>query len=170
MSVDLDYQLISSDDHIVEPPNVWEGRLESKFQERAPRIVDVDGTEHWVFEDRQLMNIGLAVMAGKKYEQYSPKAVRFEDMLRGCYDPKARLEDMDRDGIAGRGAVSLDTRYGGRHLSARPAIPSSDCAACRPTTTGWRTPGARPTPSASSARRSSPSGIYPPPSRSSSAG
>jgi len=95
----IDYALISTDDHIIEPPDVWTDRLESKFQPNAPRVVEKDGAEFWVFEDRQIPNIGLSVMAGKKYEDYSPKAVRFADMRPGCYNPKERLADMDRDGI-----------------------------------------------------------------------
>ncbi len=99
MATPIDYPLISTDDHIIEPPDVWKGRLESKFQEAAPHVVEEDDTEFWTFEGRQIPNIGLSVMAGKKYEDYSPKAVRFSDMLPGCYDPKKRLEDMDQDGI-----------------------------------------------------------------------
>jgi predicted TIM-barrel fold metal-dependent hydrolase len=95
----IDYPLISTDDHIIEPPDVWNGRLESKFQKRAPHVVEEASGEAWTFEGRRIPNIGLSVMAGKKVEDYSPKAVRFTDMLPGCYDPKKRLEDMDRDSI-----------------------------------------------------------------------
>ncbi len=99
MSNSIDYGLISTDDHIIEPPDVWEGRLEKKFQERAPRVIEVDDMDYWVFEGKQIPNIGLSVMAGRPYEEYTPAPVRFRDMRKGCYDPKERLRDMDRDGI-----------------------------------------------------------------------
>ena len=99
MQESIDYPLISTDDHIIEPPNVWKGRLESKFQKAAPHVVERDGEEFWTFEGKRIPNIGLSVMAGKKVEDYSPKAVRFADMLPGCYDSKKRLEDMDQDSI-----------------------------------------------------------------------
>ncbi|MBI4514810.1 MAG: amidohydrolase [Deltaproteobacteria bacterium] len=99
MTSAIDYMLISTDDHIIEPPDVWHGRLEAKYQSRAPQIVELDGEERWVFEDQKLINTGLSVMAGKKYEDYNPKAARFADMRPGCYDPKERLKDMDLDGI-----------------------------------------------------------------------
>jgi len=99
MTTTIDYRLISTDDHIIEPPDVWEGRLEAKYQSRAPRVVEIDGEERWVFEDQKLINVGLSVMAGKKYEDYSPKAARFADMRPGCYNPTERLKDMDLDGI-----------------------------------------------------------------------
>ncbi len=99
MGKTIDYMLISTDDHIIEPPDVWQGRLEAKYQDRAPKVVEADGEERWLYEGHKMINVGLSVMAGKKYEDYSPKAARFADMRRGCYDPKARLEDMDLDGI-----------------------------------------------------------------------
>jgi predicted TIM-barrel fold metal-dependent hydrolase len=99
MAYDGSYRLISTDDHVIEPANVWEGRLEAKYQDRAPRIMEVDGEERWVFENRKLVNVGLAAMAGKKYEDYSPAALRFSDMRIGCYDPHERLRDMDLDGV-----------------------------------------------------------------------
>src|SRR6266568_6807384 len=43
--------LISVDDHVVEPPNVWTDRLPSKYADVMPRVVTVDGDEHWVYED-----------------------------------------------------------------------------------------------------------------------
>jgi predicted TIM-barrel fold metal-dependent hydrolase len=99
MSDRVDYRLISTDDHIIEPPDVWKDRLEAKYAAGAPKVVEVGGEERWLFEDRKLINVGLSVMAGKKYEDYSPKAARFADMRPGCYDPKERLKDMDLDGI-----------------------------------------------------------------------
>lgn len=95
----IDYGLISTDDHIIEPPDVWQGRLPRRLQDRAPRVVEAEGNEVWLFEDSKVPNIGLSVMAGRSYEDYSPKAVRFSEMRSGCYDPKERLRDMDADGV-----------------------------------------------------------------------
>ncbi len=93
------YRLISTDDHIIEPPDVWKDRLEARFQDRAPRIVDDGESEQWIFEGTTIKNVGLSVMAGRPYEKYSPKAVRFAEMRPGCFDPRERLADMDRDGV-----------------------------------------------------------------------
>lgn len=93
------YRFVSTDDHIIEPRDVWTGRLESRLQDAAPRLVEKEKLEHWVFEDQRAPNSGLSVMAGRRREEYSPKAVRYADMRPGCYDPRARLADMDADGI-----------------------------------------------------------------------
>ena len=34
------YRVISVDDHLCEPPDMFDGRLPEKFQDRAPRLVD----------------------------------------------------------------------------------------------------------------------------------
>ena len=36
------YTVISADDHIVEPPDTFTGRLPRKFADRAPKVVDTD--------------------------------------------------------------------------------------------------------------------------------
>ena len=36
------YTVISVDDHIVEPPDTFTGRLPRKFADRAPKVVDTD--------------------------------------------------------------------------------------------------------------------------------
>ncbi len=45
-------QPISVDDHVVEPPHVFVDHIEPKFRDRAPRIVEQDGAEGWLWEDR----------------------------------------------------------------------------------------------------------------------
>ena len=45
------YTLISVDDHLVEPPHMFEGRLPRRLQPDAPRVVTTaDGHEAWTFD------------------------------------------------------------------------------------------------------------------------
>jgi hypothetical protein len=46
-------------------------------------------------------NIGLDAVAGRPLEECGIDLLRFDDMLPGCYDPVARLADMDLDGVWG---------------------------------------------------------------------
>lgn len=97
-------KLLSVDDHLIEHPRVWTDRLPRKFQEKAPRIVEIprEGKppmEVWLYEDKPHPNIGLNAVAGKKPADYGIDPVRFDEMIPGCYDPKARLADMDIDGV-----------------------------------------------------------------------
>jgi hypothetical protein len=49
-----DMILVSIDDHVCKPPDMWERQLSPKWKERAPRFVTKeDGTNLWVFEGQQ---------------------------------------------------------------------------------------------------------------------
>ena len=111
--------IISVDDHVVEPPNVWQDRLPSKYAEVGPRIVrapmpEVEyrggslkvkpGSEGvpvdwWYYEDlkRPLLRVDSAV--GVPRDEVTMKGVTYEDMRPGSYEVKPRLEDMDANHI-----------------------------------------------------------------------
>jgi predicted TIM-barrel fold metal-dependent hydrolase len=91
--------MISVDDHVLEPPNVWQDRVAAKYRADAPSIVLRDGVECWQYEGRVFPTSGLSAVAGKKTEDISPLALNYSDMRPGCYDPKARIEDMDTAGV-----------------------------------------------------------------------
>jgi predicted TIM-barrel fold metal-dependent hydrolase len=96
--LNLDW-LISVDDHILEPPNLWVDRVAAKDRERAPHMKVVDGVEYWHYDGKKFPTLGLSAVAGKTKEEFSPEPVGYADMRPGCYDPTARLADMDQAGI-----------------------------------------------------------------------
>ena len=91
--------LISVDDHVIEPGHVWVDRLPAHDAERGPHLETHDGVSAWVYEGRVFPYRLLHAAAGRRKEEFSPKPVTYEDMRPGCYDPLARVEDMDRDGV-----------------------------------------------------------------------
>ena len=88
--------LVSVDDHLIEPPNVWLDRLPKKYHDVAPRMVSDDT---WVYEDKKVPTSGLSVCAGKDAEEFTPAPIPYSEMRPAVYDPVARLDDMDRAGI-----------------------------------------------------------------------
>jgi predicted TIM-barrel fold metal-dependent hydrolase len=98
MTISLDW-LVSVDDHVLEPSHVWESRLPAKYREAGPRIVTDDQGEAWLFENKRMPTTGLAAAAGREGEDFSPVPVTYADMRPGCYDPVARVEDMNRAGV-----------------------------------------------------------------------
>ena len=52
------YRIISSDNHITEPPDLWISRAEPKFKGRVPQVMDVDGSEQWVCEGKAYGGVG----------------------------------------------------------------------------------------------------------------
>ncbi len=97
--VNLDW-LISVDDHVLEPPHLWIERVAARDRERAPHMeVDDGGLDFWVYDGKRFPSSGLSAVAGKSKEEFSPEPLPYREMRPGCYDPKARIDDMDRAGI-----------------------------------------------------------------------
>jgi predicted TIM-barrel fold metal-dependent hydrolase len=92
-------KLFSADDHIIEPPGVWQNRVPRRYRDAAPRVIEEDGREYWVYENTRGETMGLNAVVGKRRDQYNPDPVRFADMRPGCYDPVERAKDMAADGI-----------------------------------------------------------------------
>ena len=80
---------------------MFEGRVEAKFADRAPRVmVEDDGrTEYWLYDDVKHYKVGLNAVVGKPLEQRSFEPTRFDEMRRGAYDIHARVHDMDINGM-----------------------------------------------------------------------
>lgn len=95
------FTVISVDDHLVEPPHTFEGRLPAALQEYAPYVKTTSkGNEIWVFDGRAHPQVGLNAVAGRDKTTATPmEPVRFDQMRPGCYDPVARVADMDIAGI-----------------------------------------------------------------------
>jgi predicted TIM-barrel fold metal-dependent hydrolase len=91
--------LISVDDHVLEPPHLWVDRVPAKDRERAPHMIVEGDMDYWVYDGKRHPSSGLSAVAGKSKEEFSPEPVTYAEMRPGCYDPKARVDDMDRAGI-----------------------------------------------------------------------
>jgi len=96
-----EYDLIDADSHTLEPPHIWTEWLPARFHARAPRLVkDEEGGDAWEFEPgRPPMKIGLVTTPGRRYEEIRWAGSTYDSIRRSCFDPKARLADMDFDGI-----------------------------------------------------------------------
>jgi len=94
------YTLISVDDHLVEPPHLFEGRVPSRFADRAPRVeLDDDGMEYWLYDDQRHYKVGLNAVVGRPRDELSFEPTRFDEMRRGAWDIDARVHDMDLNGV-----------------------------------------------------------------------
>src|SRR5579875_341589 len=92
--------IISVDDHLIEPPDLFEGRMPAALAPRAPRVDELDGgRQAWEYEGRLYPNIGLNAVVGRPREEWSMEPARFEEMRPGCYDIDERIKDMDAGGI-----------------------------------------------------------------------
>ncbi|WP_063045169.1 amidohydrolase family protein [Nocardia pseudovaccinii] len=106
--------LISVDDHVLEPPGVWLDRVPARDRDRAPHIERDSTSECWVYEGKRIPTTGLAAVAGKSKEEFNPEPVTYEEMRPGCYDPRARAQDMDQAGILASLCFPSVTRFCGQ--------------------------------------------------------
>jgi len=81
------YTIVSVDDHLVEPRDLFVGRMASAFDGGAPRIVENElGQEMWLYEDVRYPQIGLNAVSGRPKDQWNTEPTRFDEMRRGCWD------------------------------------------------------------------------------------
>src|ERR1039458_6459271 len=97
-----DMIMISVDDHLVEPPDLFAGRLPAAFQDFAPRVERLaNGSDVWVFNGARIPNIGLNAVAGRPKEEYGVEPTAFDEMRPGCFDVHERIKDMNAGGVLG---------------------------------------------------------------------
>ena len=119
-----DVQPISVDDHVIEPAHVFSDHIDPKFRDRAPRIVERDGNEGWLWEDRfyELSFQGNA--ATRKFREHEEGrgddlfARRYEDMIPAAYDVHERVRSMDEDGVWAELLFPTFPRFGGTQFLA----------------------------------------------------
>ena len=81
------YPVISSDDHVYEPADLWTSRLDNKFCDRAPHVIhrDEDDTDWWVCDGLVGLSGGAGAQLGRRFESPEKLSVADEaNNLRVC--------------------------------------------------------------------------------------
>ena len=95
--------IFSADDHIVEPPELFDS-MPDRVKPMAPRVVRTDDGDGWVVKPGDnpiLVTGGLARKSRVLGNDWWSRTFSFENIDRGAFDPGPRLEDMDLDGVDG---------------------------------------------------------------------
>ncbi|RYD96302.1 MAG: amidohydrolase [Sphingomonadales bacterium] len=96
-----DMVLISVDDHISEPPDMFERHLKGDDLASAPQFKVADnGTSYWSYQGMYLPSVGLNAVVGRPLEEYGMEPTSLEQLRPGCYDVHERIKDMNVNGIA----------------------------------------------------------------------
>jgi predicted TIM-barrel fold metal-dependent hydrolase len=111
--------IVDLDAHVVEPAHVWTTRLPARYRDVGPHIeyhpagrpklvgssyVEAPGTEGpdvawWCYEDHRASIKRTIAAAGFAAEEVELRGVTYDEMRPGCWQPRARLEDMDVNGV-----------------------------------------------------------------------
>jgi predicted TIM-barrel fold metal-dependent hydrolase len=96
-----DFVLVSVDDHLVEPPDMFRNHIPAKWRGQEPKVIQrADGTDAWVFEGQEATNVGLNAVAGRPPDEYGAEPTKFSEIREGCYDVHERIRDMNANGVA----------------------------------------------------------------------
>ena len=94
------YRILSSDDHVIEPADLWTSRVEPRFRDRVPHIERREDGDWW-YCDGQRVLFAAGSQAGKRFED--PHALKITDdvgnVRAGGYIPEEHVKDMDLDGV-----------------------------------------------------------------------
>ena len=93
---------------------MWLDRLPAKYHDVGPRTIQERGDmqfvggvfsyepsddgelcDWWLYEDKQIPQTRLSAAAGFDRDEVKVTGITYEEMRKGCWDPKARIEDMD---------------------------------------------------------------------------
>jgi predicted TIM-barrel fold metal-dependent hydrolase len=114
-----DMIMISVDDHVVEPPDLFDSHIPDAYRERAPKVIKLEnGTDVWQFNDSIIPNIGLNAVAGRPKEEYGIEPTSFTEIRPGTYDIEERIKDMNAGGILASMNFPSFPGFSGRQFAA----------------------------------------------------
>jgi len=95
-----DMILISVDDHVIEPPDMFKNHMPEKYKDQAPFVEkQPDGGDLWKFQGVLAPNVGLNAVAGCPPDEYGLDPTEYTQMRPGCYDADERVKDMSASGV-----------------------------------------------------------------------
>ena len=111
--------VISAVDHVIEHPKVWTERVsKTKWGDRIPHMDRRgDGRDYWVVDGRKFSMSAIAGV-GALLSDRAGVANRWDDIPKPAYDPAARLEAMDHDGIRYAVLYPMFAGFSGERLAA----------------------------------------------------
>jgi len=95
------YRIISSDNHVFEPPDLWTSRAKPAFKERVPQLVREYDGDWWFCDGHRVIGLSAGAQTGMRFEtpEQLVRTTTFDKVRRGGYVPGEHLRDMDADGV-----------------------------------------------------------------------
>lgn len=117
MNID-DMILVSIDDHVVEPRDMFDNHVPRKYAEYVPKVVvDDKGIDRWIYRDRPTGVTGLNAVVSWPAEEWGYDPAGYAEMRPAVYDIHDRVRDMDANGVLGSMCFPTFTGFSAGHLS-----------------------------------------------------
>ena len=96
-----DYRVISSDNHVFEPVDLWTSRAEPKYKDRVPRIERLEDGDWWFCDGHKIIGTGPGSQTGMRFEEQEnlQRTTTVEELRPGGWIPEEHMKDMDEDGV-----------------------------------------------------------------------
>ena len=100
MQID-DMILVSIDDHMIEPPDMFKNHVPAKWKDRAPKVVrNEQGIDQWQFQGESTSTpFGMAATVGWPREEWGFNPGAYSELRPGCFDVHERVRDMNANGV-----------------------------------------------------------------------
>jgi predicted TIM-barrel fold metal-dependent hydrolase len=96
-----DMVIVSVDDHISEPADMFDKHLSGDALATAPKLKQAaSGTDYWEYQGMKMPSVGLNAVVGRPFEEYGMEPTKLEQIRKGVWDVHERIKDMDVNGIA----------------------------------------------------------------------
>lgn len=96
-----DMVIVSIDDHISEPPGMFDRHLKGADLATAPQFhTTAKGADYWDYQGMKMSSVALNAVVGRPLEEYGMEPQSLSQIRKGVWDPKARIDDMNVNGIA----------------------------------------------------------------------
>lgn len=96
-------KIVDCDTHFTEPPDLWTSHAPVGMKDKMPHVRRVDGADQWFVGDRNFGSMGGNVVGRDRNKLLGRLAFRnYDEIDRGSFDVKARLEAMDAMGVWGQ--------------------------------------------------------------------
>jgi len=130
-------KIISVDDHVIEPPTLWQERLPEKYRDAGPKVVrkrgqmafaggkltfeesaDAPVVDLWVYDDlvwpipRGMAQVG-------HLDDLSASSVNYDDIAPGCWQQSPRLADLAANHTDGSLSFPSFPRFCGQTFTER---------------------------------------------------
>ena len=95
-----DMILVSCDDHVIEPRDMFERHVPARWKDEAPKsVMDEHGIERWWFQGVASGSGSLNAVVGWPKDEWGMDPTTFAEMRPGAYDVHERIRDMNRNGV-----------------------------------------------------------------------
>ena len=155
-------RIVSVDDHVVEPAHLWDTWLPARCATSArrssgaaspacatsaaaptsrPSTTRSPKADCWVYEDLVYINKRHVASVGFDRDDMTMSPITYDEMRPGCYEPKARLKDMDINCVEASLSFPTFPRFCGQTFIEAKDRELAERASTL-TTTGWSRSGA----------------------------